>query len=209
MIKNIIFDLGGVIVHLNDLSSPVSRFQQLGFTDVSDYLTLYGQKDFIMRLENGEIDEMEFVRILAEKCNNPSLTYDDAKWAWMGFIGETEQKNLDFLLLLKEKYNVCLLSNTSGFIMDWAHSCDFSPAGKPIDDYFHTIYTSYELKDYKPSLSIFRKMIDKEGINPDETLFLDDGKKNIEAAQMLGIHTLHVGKDEDLIPALMERLTQY
>lgn len=202
MIKNIIFDLGGVIIPLNDLSSPIARFQKLGFHDVSDYLTLYGQKDFIMKLETGEINETEFIRQLAVKCNNPSITYEDAKWAWMGFIGEVKQERLDYLLELKEKYNVCMLSNTSGFIMDWAHSDLFSKTGKPIDYYFNSIYTSYELKDYKPSTSIFQKVIDIEKIKPEETLFLDDAKKNIETAAKLGIHTLHVGKNENWIPLL-------
>ena len=62
------------------------------------------------------------------------------------------------------------------------------------------------MKDYKPSESIFRKLIDDSGIKPDETIFLDDGERNVSVAESIGLHGLHVRENKDWMPLLLNRL---
>ena len=64
------------------------------------------------------------------------------------------------------------------------------------------------MKDYKPAVTIFQKMLQDSGINPQETLFLDDGEKNIRAAESIGIHGLLVEKNQDWMPMLTQRLSE-
>lgn len=205
MIKNILFDLGGVIAMLNTIDVPTNRFKELGLEDAADYLTLYGQKGFILDLEKGNVTEDEFVMILSEKCGK-EITYDQAMWAIMGFIREVRQEPLDYILTLKEKYKVCLLSNTNAFIQKWAASNQFSPDGHPLSYYMHELYCSNDLHDYKPSESIYRKVLELGDMKAEETVFVDDSLKNIEGARKVGITGLHA--PENWIPLLEDLLAR-
>ena len=73
--------------------------------------------------------------------------------------------------------------------MGWARSADFTSVGQPLDYYFDKIYTSYEIKEVKPSRAIFEHMIKDAGLLPHETLFVDDGAANIKMAKELGYYT--------------------
>ena len=217
MVKNIIFDFGGVILTL-DPEKALSRFIELGITDAREQMNIYGQTGIFLEIENGTITADEFRRKLALEAQQkaglfpgetaPEYSYERTLWAWEGYIGDVPQKNLDCLLgLRRQGYNVCLLSNTNPFLMGWASSPRFSPDGHPIQHYFDHLYFSYLLKDYKPSPTIFSKMLDEGQMKAGECLFLDDSPRNIEAAGRLGIHTMLIGKDEDWVERLMQRLS--
>ena len=73
----------------------------------------------------------------------------------------------------------------------------FTADGHTMDDYFDKIYLSYELHELKPSEAIFRKVIADSGVIPSETLFIDDGRKNVDAAQALGFAVYMPAPGED------------
>jgi putative hydrolase of the HAD superfamily len=78
-------------------------------------------------------------------------------------------------------------------------SCHFNTKkGFSIDDYFEKCYLSYELHLSKPSKEIFEAVIADSGVLPQESLFLDDNRQNIESAQLLGFHTYWVAENEKL-----------
>jgi putative hydrolase of the HAD superfamily len=217
MIKNIIFDFGGVVVPLN-AEEGYRRFEALGIKDASLRLGKYGQTGIFLECEKGEIDVPTFQRKVTELAHQLSpeiqpldklISFDQCKWAWCGYVTEVRQNRLENLLSLKEKYNVILLSNTNPFIMDWADSELFSEDGHPLSYYFHRVFYSYKLKDYKPSPTIFQKVLEKADINASETLFLDDSAANIESAKALGIHGLLVPKNEDWMDMLTDYLRAY
>ena len=58
----------------------------------------------------------------------------------------------------------------------------------------------------KPDLKIFEYIINKENLNPDKTVFIDDSIQHIEAAVQLGIQTYHLGKNEDILNLFDEKL---
>lgn len=208
MIKNLIFDFGGVVVPLNPPQSW-ARFEALGVKDAAALMDAYCQRGIFRQVEDGSIGPSEFLTRLGELIRErssldsaPHITYEQAQWAWTGYVDHIDSSRLANLLRLKEQYQVILLSNTNPFMMHWADSDDFSGDGHPIGHYFHRLYYSYLMHDYKPSVSIFDKLVSDAEINPAESVFLDDGPRNVEAARQAGLNAMLVPGNEDWMPTL-------
>ncbi|MDL2256534.1 HAD family phosphatase [Parabacteroides sp. OttesenSCG-928-K15] len=195
MIKNVVFDLGGVIIEL-DTQRPIDRFLEIGVANAADLLDPYEQKGLFLQFENGEVDLETFRTKLSEYAGK-EIPMDDIYYGWMGFMVDVSQDKLNYMFELRKKYNVYILSNTNPVIMRWARSSVFCPDGRPLTDYCDKIYASYEMKMTKPNPEIFKAMLADGKMNPAETLFVDDGKRNIEAAELLGIHTYMPENGED------------
>lgn len=195
-IKNILFDLGGVIISL-DKAKAIRTFHEAGVEDIEDYLSEYRQKGVFLGLEDGSVSREEFyeeVNQITGKNISPKMLDK----AWMNFLLGIATYKFDLLLKLRKKYNVYLLSNTNPIVMEWAQSSDFSPQGLPIDAFFEKCYLSYKIGYTKPDIRIFQHVLDDAGIKSKETLFLDDGKTNIEAAEAMGFKVYLANQDEDL-----------
>lgn len=199
MIKNILFDMGGVIFRQNS-EEAYRRFREAGI-DPNVYMGVYGQKDFFLDVETGKIDAEDFCERMSEVTGQP-VSYEEAQYCWLGYIRDVPVNRLHNLLKLREHYHICLLSNTNPLVMDFADSPRFSADGKPVSYYFDTLFCSYEMHAYKPDAEIFLKALAHDHMKPEETIFADDSEKNVKAAEKLGINGLHVQPDEDW----MERL---
>lgn len=189
VIKNIVFDLGGVIMTL-DPAEALRRFKALVLSDAERYLDAYTQSGIFGNLEEGKITAEDF-RSKLSSLTGHELTFDECKHAWLGYRKDVPQRNLDLLKELRAKgYRLILLSNTNPFMMDWALSCEFDGKGSSLNDYFDALYLSYRLGIMKPAPDFFRQVLDNENILPEETLFVDDGPRNVEAAGKLGFMTM-------------------
>lgn len=189
VIKNIVFDLGGVIMTL-DPAEALRRFKALGLSDAERYLDSYTQSGIFGNLEEGKITAEDF-RSKLSSLTGHELTFDECRHAWLGYRKDVPQRNLDLLKELRAKgYRLILLSNTNPFMMDWALSCEFDGKGSSLNDYFDALYLSYRLGIMKPAPDFFRQVLDNENILPEETLFVDDGPRNVEAAGKLGFMTM-------------------
>ena len=187
-IKNIIFDLGGVIITI-DQEEAVRRFTALGLADAPQALDPYTQKGIFGQLEQGSITAEDFRRELSLQVGR-ELTWDECRHAWLGYRKELPQRNLDTLRRLRQEgYRLILLSNTNPYMMSWAESGDFDGHGGTINDYFDATYKSYQVKMMKPDEQFFRHVLTQERIFPGETLFVDDGPRNVAAASQIGIVT--------------------
>ena len=195
-VKAIFFDLGGVIMNLNGVEEPIHRFQQLGVNDVDQLLGIYGQKGIFLDIEEGHITPDEFLAGISVMAGH-DISYAEAQHAWLGFVHDVPQTNLEHLVALRNHYKLYLLSNTNAFIQDWARSNTFSADGHSILDFFDALYCSHELHDYKPSVSIFKKALQGSGLRPEECLFVDDSKHNADAAEQVGMHRLLVKSNQD------------
>ena len=195
-IKNIIFDLGGVILAL-DPDQAVRRFEELGVKDAALQLDSYTQQGIFGDLEHGLITAEEFRRSLSDMVGH-EVSYEDCCYAWQGYAKELPERNKNILRQLRsEGYRLILLSNTNPYMMAWVNSPDFDGEGHSIEDYMDACYLSYKLKVMKPDTAFFRKVLETEQIPVDETLFLDDGQRNVEKAASLGIHTMMPVNGED------------
>lgn len=195
-VKNLIFDFGGVLINL-DLPQCIQNIKDLGIPDVEQYLSNFGQKEFFLDYEKGNIDTQTFrdeIRKLAVK------PVEDAQIdaAWCSFLCDIPNEKLELLTKLRQKYNLYLLSNTNPLHIEVSAAGEFARVGKTIHDYFDKCFLSYEMKMVKPDIEIFKAMINDVQLQPDECLFLDDGQKNIDVASSLGIQTYLVKPHENL-----------
>ena len=188
MIKTVIFDMGGVVITL-DSEEAMRRFSALGLTDFAERMNPYTQKGIFGELEEGKLSEEEYRQKLSEVCGR-SLTFDEVKHCWMGYMKEVPANKLATILDLKKKgYRVILLSNTNPYVSTWTDSEDFSGDGHSINEYFDALYRSFEVKYMKPDDRFFRYVLSQEKLLPEEALFVDDGPRNCAAASELGIRT--------------------
>lgn len=195
-ISTLIFDLGGVIVDL-DLAKCIQNFKELGLENIEQYLSNFGQKDFFMRFEKGQIGIPAF-RNEIRKLAGTELSDAQIDKAWCSFLTQIPVEKLHLLSELKKKYRLLLLSNTNPLHIETAVAAEFSKTGKTMQDFFDKCYLSYEMGMVKPDVEIFEALLTDAQVKAEECLFLDDGKKNIDTAAALGIQTYWVKPNENL-----------
>ena len=196
MIKTILFDMGGVVITLAQ-PQAIERFKALGLKDAEQRLDAYTQQGIFGDLESGKITDEDFRRELSVLVGR-ELTWQECLNAWKGYCGDVPKRNLRKMKELRERgYRVVLLSNTNPFMMSWVMSNEFDGEGHSLAYYLDAAYESYKCGAMKPDAKFFNAVIEGERLIPSETLFIDDGPRNIEAAKALGIQTLLVENGED------------
>lgn len=206
MIKTILFDMGGVVITL-DQQQAIERFKALGLADAEQRLDAYTQQGIFGDLEAGKITDEDFRRELSILVGR-ELTWQECQHAWRGYCGGVPERNLKKMDELRKRgYRVVLLSNTNPYMMSWVMSSDFDGKGHSLEHYLDEAYMSYKCGAMKPDPVFFNAMIKGENLVPDETLFLDDGPRNIEAAKAMGIHTFLVNNGEDWTEEIETYLT--
>ena len=195
-ITHIALDMGGVVLHI-DHEQAVSRFEEIGVANAREFLNPYHQLGLFGQLEGGQISAETFVTELSRLIGKP-LTHEQCLYAWLGYLKEIPQRNLDAIRRLREKgYRVCLLSNTNPFFFEWAESGAFDSHGHPIRDYFDALYVSFQCRMLKPTREIFEHVLRSENIRPEQLLFIDDSERNTDAAAALGIQTIRMETNSD------------
>jgi FMN phosphatase YigB (HAD superfamily) len=205
MIETIAFDLGGVIMTINN-EEPIRRFKEIGVDDADKLLDPYTQSGIFGDLEKGSLSEETFRQKLSEHAGR-TLTWKQCQYAWKGFVADVPTANLRELSELKRiGYRLILVSNTNGFIQSWADSEDFSELRKPLSSYFDKMYRSYEIKSMKPHDDFFSFVLEHEKSNPNNILLVDDSDRNCKAAEKFGINTLCTTNGEPWIQRLRKKL---
>jgi len=204
-IKTIIFDLGGVIITL-DQPQAIRRFQEIGLKDADQRLDAYTQGGIFGDLERGAIDAETF-RVELSKLVGHEVSYDECRYAWLGYCRELPQRNLEALRRLRsEGYRLVLLSNTNPYMMSWAMSPDFDGQGHSLEDYMDACYCSYKLGCMKPDTEFFHRVLIAEQTVPSQMLFLDDGPRNVAVASQMGIRTFCPENGADWTQTIYEYL---
>ena len=196
-VKNLLFDFGGVIISLNK-QNAINRFKEIGFKDIEQYLNEFRQEGIFLEYEEGKLTPQEFYKEFRRLAGKEDISDKDIDSAWLAFLIGIPEYKFQLLKDLRKKYNIYLLSNTNPSIMNWAFSNDFSPEGLPISAYFDKCYLSFELGVAKPDKKIFELILADSGMNPAETLFLDDGKTNVEIGKEFSFQVYQANQDEDL-----------
>jgi glucose-1-phosphatase len=195
-ITTLIFDFGGVIIDL-DLERCIQQFKDLGVENFENYLGNFGQKGFFLDFEKGLIDKVMFRNEIRNLATLP-LNDEQIDRAWCSFLVEIPTRKIEILMGLKNKFRLLLLSNTNPLHIDISAVIEFGRFGLTVQDLFEKTYYSYEMKMVKPHPEIFEALLADAGVNPQECLFLDDGPRNIEQANKLGIQTYLVEANENL-----------
>ncbi|MDE6397077.1 MAG: HAD family phosphatase [Muribaculaceae bacterium] len=203
-VKNLLFDLGGVIMNI-EKDRCVEAFRQIGLENPDRFFGEYGQGGCFGQLESGQISADEWRRQVRDLIGRDDVTDSDIDNAFMAFLIGIPRKRLEDLLELKKSFGIYLLSNTNPVMWNAFIAEQFRQIpGLDITDYFDGIVTSFEAKSLKPSPEIFEYTARTLSIDPAETVFFDDSAENCRSAASLGWGTVHVVPGNefiDFIPA--------
>lgn len=195
-IKNIVFDLGGVLIDL-DFDRALKTFGKAGFENIEDQLQSFNREGIFMQYELGNISSEEF-RTAIRKQVRVSLTDREIDDMWNLILLNIPHEKLKLILDLRGKYMVYLLSNTNQIHWDYTCNHAFTYHGFRVKDYFEETFLSFEMHLAKPDKAIFERMLQEANLLPEETFFIDDSEANCKAAEEQGIHTHHYRIGEDL-----------
>lgn len=189
-IKNIIFDLGNVIINI-DPELSAQAMSQLGFQDFDKSYSLLSQSNLFDSLEKGLISPDQFHNgINAELKTNVSS--DEINKAWGAMLLDFPVKRIKLLQILAKKYRLFLLSNTNVIHFHQYNNDLLNQFGFGLNSLFEKAYYSFEMGLRKPDPEIFEQVLEESNLNPFETLFIDDLDKNIDVAGRMGINTIWI-----------------
>jgi len=193
MIKNIIFDLGNVLIKYSPesfLEKNVKKERQEKFI-----ATVFKSKEWL-ELDRGTLsyeDAIEkFAEIIPEDRKNLEKLFKNNIMDCLAPIEE----NIEILKKLKKKgYNLFVLSNFhrpafEQVQKEWEFFDEFD--GGVISCYCHLL---------KPNQRIYELLLARYGLIPEETLFIDDTKINVEKAEKIGMEGIYLD-----LPEMLEKL---
>ena len=213
MIKNLLFDLGGVIVPLNRIACLRAFSDVIGYKDFGNILTNYRRVGIFEKYEKGSINSRKFrAGIRKDITSDPKgltkqVTDSQIDYCLNCFLLPIPQDRIEALLFYKSDYHMFLLSNTNPIGMRYCRKL-FRDKGYYIADIFEELFLSYQLKSAKPHREIFEKMIKKSKMVPEETLFIDDMVVNLETAASMSFKTLLYDPKKDLYKTIEKRLIE-
>jgi putative hydrolase of the HAD superfamily len=198
MIKNILFDFGGVIINI-DPYSVIYELAKLGVDNGMElHLHLKEQKAY-SRLEKSEISPAEF-RDMVRGFTGKALSDEEIDHAWNSIIKDIPQHRIDLLERLKMNYRIFLLSNSNSIHYEYYNQYvrkNFNY--ESLDSIFDRAWYSFRMGLYKPDPKIFKAVLKEGGLIAGETLFIDDNEKNVVAAKKVGLKGYHLKEGEDVV----------
>lgn len=189
MYKNIIFDIGNVLLSFNPKEYLKAKITEDRLEDL--YKEIFQSMEWVM-LDRGTITEDEAINKIIERnikySDDIKLVFED----WYDILKPIED-TIKILEDLKDKgYKVFYLSNF--------HDLAFKEV-KRKNSFFELFdggVVSYEEKFIKPEEEIYKLILERYKLIPEESIFIDDTKVNLEGAEKLSIKTLLFQTPEDL-----------
>ncbi len=201
-IKNIIFDLGNVVIDI-DPSKTYEAFSNLSSSKSTPEIEeLIKENKLWHSYEKGNISDAEFRDLLRENLELDA-TDTDIDDAFNALLLDIDPIRIDLIEQLSKKYRIFVLSNTSQVHMvEFEKILNRCTKRETIWPLFEKPYFSFDMGLLKPDPEIYKRVLSDSNLIPDETLFIDDLKANIEAAKLLGINTIHLLTPQTIINCL-------
>lgn len=196
-LKNIIFDLGGVLLNI-DYNRTFAAAEQLGVKNFKEMYSQSAVNELFAMLETGKVSEQDFYKSLKKHIPHPISNKEIAD-AWNAMLLDFRLKSLDFVDYLSSRYKLYLLSNTNSIHSKCFHEKLLRQTGLPsLDRYFTKSYYSHHIGLRKPGREIYLHVLEDAQLEAGETLFIDDTKENIQTAIEMGIKTVLLGPGEKI-----------
>jgi glucose-1-phosphatase len=191
-VKNLIFDLGGVILDLS-VDHTLQAFSQCSGINVEQVKEIFISSPEFNEYEKGAINDEQFRKFI-RKVYCVEASDQEIDQCWNAMLRGLPLAKLQLLKELKKQFSVYLLSNTNGIHLQHINEKMLREltGENLLDLYFHRAYYSHRMGKRKPDADIFEQVLQENGLNPSETLFLDDNPHNIAGANSLGIKTVYV-----------------
>ncbi|MGK6352897.1 HAD family hydrolase [Parapedobacter sp. DT-150] len=204
-IKNIILDYGNVLFDI-DFSVLRQSFIELGIADVDQFYGHRAQHTLFDAFDKGIMTASQFRDEIRKATGNTGLSDKAIDDAWNSLLIGVRPGHHELLLELKSRYRTFLLSNNNELHYQWIMAYLNREFGlNDNSTFFEKDYYSHLLGMRKPDADIFQFVLDTHGLDPSQTLFVDDSPQHIETASKLGLHA-HLLKPGDTLPALLHRL---
>jgi len=187
-IKAIIFDWFGVCTVENWRDTLARELHQK--LRIEPEIIKEKFKPLIPAFASAEISPQEFLEKFI-KFLNPALNPNDFYYLFE-IIPKVNWELLEFVLELKKKYSLFLLSNNFGPVFpNYEKELDFNK-------YFHQLFLSHQLKMSKTDSQIWERILPEINLQPQEILFIDNTEKYLDPAKKKGINTLLYQDNEQL-----------
>ena len=183
MIKNIIFDLGNVLIRFKPeefINKNIKEEYREKFFNV----VFKGQE--WADLDRGVLEYNDAIKIFSEKIPECSLEIKKFFDNYILDALEPIEKNIEIMKSLKGKYKLYVLSNFHYPAFDYIFK------NWEFFKYFDGKIVSGHCKLLKPEKEIYKLLCSTYSLKPDECVFIDDTKVNIESAEKFGIRGIHL-----------------
>lgn len=203
-IKNIIFDYGNVIINLH-IEATFRAFERVGAVTFADDWNKIMAAKLFHQFERGDISVPDFRNEL-RKSFNKEVTDQEIDWAWNQILGEMPVSRIALLKNIRPNYRTFILSNSNEIHYDY-YTSDLQKTHhlKDFDQLVEKAYFSYQVNLIKPEPEFYHLLLNNHNLKPEETLFIDDLKHNIEGASALGINTLWLTPEMDICELFDEK----
>lgn len=195
-IRNIIFDLGGVIINL-DTSATIRAFESLGINDFENIYNQLSQTALFDQFDKGLINEDHFFNTIKNQFSLKQPFHEFEK-AWNKMLLDFPAHRMEALNKYKATHRTFLLSNTNETHIREFHKILHQNSGaRDLEGFFEKVYYSCRVNMRKPDKEIFELVLKQNKLDPKETLFIDDTAQHVENAKRIGINAVLLKKGEE------------
>ncbi len=184
-IKNVMFDLGVVLVHL-EYEPAIQRCLPLcdpaKTPNSQSFLSLGGRTPLVDAYERGEMTDREFFDHFVEQTGFRG-SFEEFTAIWRSIFRENTPM-LDLGHQLARSYPIYFMSNASDLHVPWVF--DHFPSLRFFTDYA----VSWDVRAGKPDPAFYERALARFGVKAEESLFIDDRPENVESAERLGFRCI-------------------
>jgi HAD superfamily hydrolase (TIGR01509 family) len=184
-VKNIIFDLGGVLLNI-DPKKTIEAFSWLGMEQLIGEKGLSYDHDIFYQMEQGKVSPDEF-RNGVRKLLSTEVSDEQIDEAWTAMLLDFPEVRVKLVQNLRSHFGIYLFSNTNAIHVAKYHYNFRKQHGFEVSSLFEKDFYSNEIGYRKPSHESFQEIIRLSGINPEDSLFIDDSLANVEASLACGL----------------------
>jgi putative hydrolase of the HAD superfamily len=198
-IETIIFDFGNVLLDI-DIEGCYSRMSAICGYDISIEKAPKSLVTAMLEFEKGNITLETFLWNFQKDSPNHNLQGIDIIQAWNSMLIGWQPGRLEMLSELKKRYKVYLLSNTNELHLQWVYR-DLRNNHNITDfdrRFFNQTFFSHIVGMRKPDQEIYWHVQNATGLKPENTIFIDDIPKNLEAPANLGWYVYHHNPKDDI-----------
>lgn len=185
-IRNIIFDLGGVLLNI-DPQRTIDAFAKLGMPQLVSNSGLSYDHDIFFRMEQGQISPEEFRNGIQKLLPKP-VSNEAIDEAWTAMLLDFPEIRVQLVKNMAKTFRIFLFSNTNAIHVAKYHANFRKQHGFEVSSLFEKDFYSNEIGFRKPTAESFQEIIMLSGIDPKESLFIDDSKQNVDAAIASGLN---------------------
>lgn len=192
-IRNIIFDLGNVLLHIHPERAMRAYADKCGISSTV-FKTFYLSRLHLEFME-GAYNPEDFFQLMIQQypCE---LKLNEFVDIWNRVIGTPKNGIPEIISNLKDGYVLSICSNTDP--LHW----DFVQRENAFINTFDYYFLSFNLHMNKPHIGVFQQVLKSLSAKGPECVFIDDSKKNIDTAEVLGIHGIHASEPQEIIKGL-------